>query len=145
MVFDVIVVGAGMVGVSTALHLQKLGQSVLLVDRRQPGEETSHGNAGIIEQDGHVPVTIPREIIPLLKYASNRQIAMHYHISFMPKLLPWLFRMWLLSNPNGIESYAQRVAPLRAQAAKEHFSLADQANIRDAFRENRLDSSLSQR
>jgi D-amino-acid dehydrogenase len=38
---DVIVLGAGMVGVSTALHLQQRGKSVALVDRRGVAEETS--------------------------------------------------------------------------------------------------------
>ena len=44
-----IVLGAGIVGVSVALHLQARGVQVTLVDRRGPGEETSHGNAGLIE------------------------------------------------------------------------------------------------
>ena len=47
---DVLVLGAGIIGVCVALHLQKRGKSVLLVDRRAPGEETSYGNAGLIER-----------------------------------------------------------------------------------------------
>lgn len=132
---DVIVLGAGMAGVSTALHLQQRGQKVVLIDRRQPGEETSHGNAGIIEQDGLVPLTIPHKLLPLLKYASNREIAMHYHPLAMPRLAGWLWRMWLLSTPRGIDSYARRVQPLRANASREHFHFADDAEIRHQFRE----------
>ena len=52
---DVIVLGAGIVGVSTALHLQQRGRSVVLMDRREPGEETSYGNTGIIQREGVVP------------------------------------------------------------------------------------------
>jgi len=37
---DIIVLGAGMVGVSVALHLQRRGRDVALIDRRDPGEET---------------------------------------------------------------------------------------------------------
>ena len=59
---DVIVLGAGMVGVSAALHLQQRGRSVVLVDRRGPGEETSYGNAGIIQREGVVPYPFPRDI-----------------------------------------------------------------------------------
>ena len=47
---DVIVLGAGMVGVSVALHLQRCGRDVALIDRRDPGEETSYGNAGLIQR-----------------------------------------------------------------------------------------------
>ena len=43
---DAIVLGAGIVGISAALHLVKRGLSVALVDRRAPGEETSYGNTG---------------------------------------------------------------------------------------------------
>ena len=51
---DVIVLGAGIVGVSVALHLTRAG-AVTLVDRRGPGEETSYGNAGLIERASVIP------------------------------------------------------------------------------------------
>jgi len=51
---DAIVLGAGIVGVSTAIHLQRRGRSVLLLDRREPGRETSFGNAGITSCCGRV-------------------------------------------------------------------------------------------
>ncbi len=69
---DVIVLGAGMVGVSTALNLQKRGQSVVLVDRRGAGEETSYGNTGIIQREGVVPYPFPRDPRLILRYAFNR-------------------------------------------------------------------------
>ncbi|MGE8304768.1 MAG: FAD-dependent oxidoreductase, partial [Pseudomonas kermanshahensis] len=45
-----LVLGAGIVGVSTALHLQARGRQVILIDRDEPGSGTSHGNAGLIER-----------------------------------------------------------------------------------------------
>jgi D-amino-acid dehydrogenase len=47
---DVIVLGAGMVGVSVALHLQQRGRDVVLIDRRAAGEETSYGNSALIQR-----------------------------------------------------------------------------------------------
>ena len=52
---DVIVLGAGMVGVSVALHLRQRGRDVVLVDRRGAGEETSYGNSGLIQREGVIP------------------------------------------------------------------------------------------
>ncbi len=49
---DSIVLGAGIVGVSVALHLQMRGRATVLVDRRGAGEETSYGNAGVIQREG---------------------------------------------------------------------------------------------
>ncbi len=60
---DVIVLGAGMVGVSAALHLQKRGRSVVLIDKHGvAGEETSYGNAGIIERATIFPRAFPRDM-----------------------------------------------------------------------------------
>ncbi len=42
---DVVVLGAGIVGVSTAYAARARGMSVVLIDRREPGSETSYGNA----------------------------------------------------------------------------------------------------
>ena len=57
---DAIVLGAGIVGTSIALHLVKRGLAVALVDRRGPGEETSYGNAGVIESDVVLPYVFHR-------------------------------------------------------------------------------------
>jgi D-amino-acid dehydrogenase len=133
--YDVIVLCAGMVGVCSALHLQMRGLKVALLDRRPAGEETSHGNAGVIERDSHVPVTIPSNIGTLAKYAANREIAMRYDPAFLPKLAPWLYRLWRLSNPEGIDVFARGVEPIRKRAADEHAKIAVEAGIQDAFRE----------
>jgi NADPH-dependent 2,4-dienoyl-CoA reductase/sulfur reductase-like enzyme len=53
---DAIVLGAGIVGTSIALQLARRGLGVALVDRRAPGEETSYGNAGIIEGKSVCPI-----------------------------------------------------------------------------------------
>ena len=49
--YDVIVIGAGIVGTSIAWHLQKNHAQVLLLDSKPPGEATSYGNAGIITRE----------------------------------------------------------------------------------------------
>ena len=52
-------VGAGIVGVSTAIWLQRLGLRVILIDRAGPGEGTSYGNGGVLASCSIVPVTVP--------------------------------------------------------------------------------------
>ena len=66
---DAIVLGAGIVGTSIALHLAKRGVSVALVDRRAPGEETSYGNAGVIEGNTLFPHAFPSGFGALLRNA----------------------------------------------------------------------------
>ena len=50
MSYKIVVIGAGIVGVSTALRLQRKGCKVTLIDPKPPGMETSFGNAGLIAQ-----------------------------------------------------------------------------------------------
>lgn len=73
--FDAIVLGAGIVGVSAALNLQKRNRTVALIDRRDPGEATSYGNAGVIEREGFYPIVFPRQFGALWKYGRNEETA----------------------------------------------------------------------
>ena len=75
---DVIVLGAGIVGVSVALHWPR-ASAVTLVDRRGPGEETSYGNAGLIERASVIPYAFPRDLRSLLRYALNNRPDVRYH------------------------------------------------------------------
>src|SRR5690348_2859666 len=82
---NVIVLGAGMAGVSIALQLRKRGWSVVLVDRTEPGLETSYGNAGIIQSEAVEPYAMPRDIATLLSIAIGTSNAVHYRPLTLPQ------------------------------------------------------------
>ena len=75
---DVVVLGAGIVGVSTAYAARERGMSVVLVDRREPGSETSYGNAGIISSGSISPLNNPSLWKALPKYLTNRHAALRW-------------------------------------------------------------------
>ena len=83
---DVLVLGAGVVGLSLALKLQERGREVVLVDRAQAGAATSFGNAGLIERSTVFPYAFPRDFKTLLAYALGRRTATHYHWRSLPSL-----------------------------------------------------------
>jgi D-amino-acid dehydrogenase len=124
---DVIVLGAGIVGVSVALHLQKRGRAVVLIDRREPGEETSYGNAGLIQREAVIPYTFPREFGVILSYALNHRRDAVYHLSALPRMAPWLFRYWQNATLERVERSVQALAPLMAQCVDEHEALIAEA------------------
>ena len=126
---DVIVLGAGMVGASTALHLQKRGRSVVLVDRRGAGEETSYGNTGIIQREGVVPYPFPRDIGLMAQYALNMRPEANLHWSALPKLAPWLYRYWQASTPAGLAASSRAARPLVERCIVEHEALMADAGI----------------
>ena len=82
---DVVVLGAGIVGVSVALHLAKRGKSVVLVDRQGAGEGTSFGNAGLIQREGGAPHRFPQHMPTLLGYMQNRSIPMRFQWRALPR------------------------------------------------------------
>lgn len=129
MKFDSIVLGAGMIGVSVALHLQSRGRSVALVDRRGPAEETSYGNAGMIQREGVVPYMFPREWGTIFRYALNNTSEAYYHLSSLPSIAPWLFRYWRASTPEGEAASARAMLPLVERCVTEHEPLLEAAGL----------------
>ena len=77
---DAIVLGAGIVGTSIALHLAKRGLSVALIDRAGVGEQTSYGNAGIIEGNTMFPPAFPSDLDALARIALKRASEANYHL-----------------------------------------------------------------
>lgn len=125
---DVIVLGAGMVGTSVALHLAKRGASVALVDRRGPGEETSYGNAGIIEGNLIFPYGFPDSLSSLVRIALKLAPEANYHLPFLPRIAPWLLAYRANSQREGSIAFAQAMRPLFAAAVAEHEALMNEAN-----------------
>lgn len=133
---DTIVLGAGIIGVSTAIHLARRGRSVVLVDRRGAGEETSFGNAGLIQREGVVPYGFPQEVATLVRYGLNNRIDAHYHLRAMPKLVPFLSRYWWHSNKVRHDVIARAYAPLIENSITEHNDLIEAAGAEHLIRKN---------
>ena len=132
---DVLVLGAGMVGVSAALHLQARGRNVVLVDRHErAGEETSYGNAGLIECASVFPYMFPRDFSQILKYALNRSADAHYHLDALPGFLPWMIRYFLNSSPAGALRSATAALPLIQRSLQEHEALIAEAGVPELLR-----------
>jgi D-amino-acid dehydrogenase len=131
---DVIVLGAGMVGVSAALHLQKRGRSVVLIDRRGVAEETSYGNAGLIQIEGVVPYPFPRDPAKIFKYAFNMLPDANVHWSALPKIAPWLIRYFKESSPEGMAKTAAGAKPIVERSIIEHEALMRDAGVEGMMR-----------
>jgi D-amino-acid dehydrogenase len=132
---DVVVLGAGMVGVSAALHLQQRGRDVILVDRQdRAGEGTSFGNAGLIESASVFPYMFPRDFAQILQYALNRSPVVRYQLSDLPVFLPWLARYFLASSPERALHSAMAELPLIRRSLIEHEALIAEAGVPELLR-----------
>jgi D-lysine oxidase len=124
---DAIVLGAGIVGISAALHLVKRGLSVALVDRRGPGEETSYGNTGIIEGNTLFAHAFPKGFGALLRIALKRAPEANYHLAALPGLVPWLLAYRANTRGARATEFATTMRPLYAAAVAEHEALMVEA------------------
>ena len=131
---DVLVLGAGMVGICAAVQLQKRGRAVVLVDRRGAAEETSYGNAGLIQREGVYPYGFPHDFGALLRYGFNRTIDAYYHPSALPRLAPFLWQYWQHSRPARHAEVARRYATLIEHCVHEHETLAIEAGAQGLIR-----------
>lgn len=120
MTADAIVLGAGIIGVSTALQLALRGKSVVLIDREEPGRETSYGNAGLIQREGIYPYAFPQGLDVLFRYAFNDQPDARYHLDAVPSVAPFLARYWWNSKPERHEAIGRSYAPLIEHSVSEH-------------------------
>ena len=126
---DTIVLGAGMVGVSIALHLQKRGRRVALVDRRGVAEETSYGNTGIIQREANEPYMFPRgEWRKMLDYALNRTSEANLHYSALPRILIPMLRFYMASTPERTAATGRAIVALARHCVSEHETLAREAS-----------------
>ncbi|HAR53499.1 MAG TPA: FAD-binding oxidoreductase, partial [Roseovarius nubinhibens] len=86
---EVTVLGAGAVGIFCALSLAERGAKVRLIDRGDPGQETSYGNAGVISPWSVIPQTMPGlwKKLPSLMFGQFRPLSVR--AATWPRMVPW--------------------------------------------------------
>jgi D-amino-acid dehydrogenase len=124
---DAIVLGAGIVGVSAALHLQARGRDVIILDRGAIAGETSYGNTGIVQSEAVFPYVFPRRPRDIVKAALNRDPRAQIRYSALPAIAPWVWRYFLSSGPKARLASAMAMRPLALRSVAEHEAFAGPA------------------
>lgn len=119
----IIVIGAGMCGVSTAIWLQRSGHRVILMDKGLPGMGASYGNAGLLAQWAVVPVTTPSLWRDAPKYVMNPNSPLFLKWGYLPKLLPWLTKYMSHATDTGARKAMEDLVPILGDAVDQHKSL----------------------
>jgi D-amino-acid dehydrogenase len=132
----VVVCGAGIVGICTAIHLQQRGFNVTLLDRREPARETSFGNAGVISRGSVFPEATPGIWKKIPGYLSNRKVDARLHYRYLPTLSPW--GVGVLRNAR-TEAYRRNIKALNVIVSgclREHKALMRVSGALPLLREN---------
>ena len=96
-VLPIAVIGAGVVGLSTALYLRRSGRDVTIIDPLPPPGGASYGNAGMISADTSVPIALPGMLRKVPSWLTDPLGPLAVRPSYFPKALPWLMR-WIAAS-----------------------------------------------
>ncbi len=118
------IIGAGIVGVSTAIWLQRDGHKVILIDREGPAAGASHGNGGVLASCSIIPVAVPGLLrkAPGMLFSPDQPLFMKW--SYLPKLMPWLVSFLKTTNETAVRRRAAALASIIGDSLADHQALA---------------------
>lgn len=131
---EVIVVGAGVVGIATALQLRLAGMDVLLLDRDPPAAATSSGNAGAFAVSEVLPLAGPGILRQVPGWLLDPLGPLALRWSSLPGLLPWLTRFVLASRPARVTALSTQLAQLLGRVNADYAPLIAHCGLTDSWR-----------
>ncbi|NVJ93331.1 MAG: FAD-binding oxidoreductase [Methylocystaceae bacterium] len=130
------VVGAGMVGVCCALEMQRRGCNVTLIDRLEPGNETSYGNAGVVTRSSIVPINSPSLWKSLPSLLWNDKTSFRYNPFFLARNMGWASQFLFNTQPSRFFKTVSALNDLISLSMSQHRELAQQASFSSHLRED---------
>jgi D-amino-acid dehydrogenase len=125
----IVIIGAGIVGVSAGIWLRRFGAEVTIVDRGPPGQGTSYGNAGVLASCAMVPVTVPELLRKAPGYLANPDFPLFLRWRYMPKLAPWLVRYLGHANDADTRRIARDLTPIIGDSVDQHKALTQRTGL----------------
>lgn len=120
---NIVVIGAGINGLSAAIWLRRAGHSVTLVDREGPGAGASRGNAGLLAQWAIIPVNSPGLLRAGLRYLADPKAPLVVQWRHLPRLLPWLRQFLSHATPEGARRMIEGLIPMVTDSVAQHQAL----------------------
>ena len=125
---NILIIGAGIVGICTSIELIKKGYSVTLMDPNQPGSQTSYGNAGVITDSSLMIINNPQLLKSLFQLIFKNQTSFRYSKSFIFSRLTWVLRFLMFSHKNHVKFAAKALRELQALSLNTHKKLIKKTN-----------------
>lgn len=122
-VHRIVVIGAGICGLASAIWLARAGHCVTLIDRDHPGAGASSGNAGLLAQWAVVPVNTPGIARTGLKYLADPRAPLFLQWAHLPRLLPWLLKFAANATDAEARRAAAALGPLLSDSLEQHRAL----------------------
>ncbi len=120
----IVIIGAGIVGISTAIWLQRAGKQVVVLDRGAVGMGTSYGNGGVLAACAMVPVTSPGLGAKGPMLLLDREAPLFLRWAYLPRLFPWLRTYLSHANDADTRRIAKGLAAITGDSVAQHEALA---------------------
>jgi D-amino-acid dehydrogenase len=137
----IVVIGAGVIGATIALALQREGHRVTILDPSEPGgtQAASHGNGAFLSPASIIPMSMPGLWKKVPGYLLDPTGALTIRWRHLLRLSPWLWRFlragWTRTR---VEKTAMALTSLLAGAQAKHQALAERIGRPDLIRQEGL-------
>lgn len=121
---DVIIIGAGIVGLCTAYHLTEAGVQITLIDPSGPGAECSSGNAGSLASGAVAPLAMPGVLRQAPAMLLDPTGPLYVPTRYLLRVAPWMARFVAASRPVRVAQIAHSLHALIGDAVQQHKTLA---------------------
>jgi len=100
---DIIIIGAGIMGLTTAYELLKAGRKVTIIDESDITNSTSFGNAGLLSAFDKGPLANPGIVFNTLKLMLKGESPVNIHPTLDIKIYKWLWKFVNSANKDRLK------------------------------------------
>ena len=135
---EVTVIGGGIIGVCSALALQREGIATTLIERGSIGGEATFGNCALMALSEIVPLAKPGVMKKLPGWILNPEGPLAIRPGHLPAALPWLLRFLRNARPHRVAQICHGLGTLTALAQEDFDEVIEAAQIEDIWAENEV-------
>src|SRR6201986_3442475 len=122
----VIIIGGGIIGLSSAYYLSKAGHQVTILDKGDLTDNCSFGNAGMIVPSHFVPLAAPGMVEQGIRWMFNSKSPFYVRPSLNPELFGWRLKFLKSANKQHLEHSAVPLRDLSLLSKQLYLDLAKQ-------------------
>jgi D-amino-acid dehydrogenase len=133
---EIIIIGAGIIGICAALELKEKGWDVSVIDPNQPGQVTSYGNAGVLSPWSCIPQSVPGLWKSVPKWLLDPKGPLAISWLYAPKFFPWLIKFLKAGEINRVEEISKALLTINEPSVELYKKLVKGTGHEDLIKDS---------